>query len=220
MLSALLPIPETEELINVISVKENQEGYFVFVTREGQVMRTPVQEILHARTPEAMTLKEDDALVKVFVSTGENDLFLVTLRGQAIRFAEAEVNPMGRKSRGVRGMALDEGDEVIDAALITSAHRDILSVTERGWLKRTALEHYKPQGRGGKGIALAKLNPDKTGLLVGALVLAEDSSLVLIQKSGRATTVAISKLEREARVKPGSPLVDVMLDDYVVRVLI
>ncbi len=220
VLSALLPLPEDAELLTLVPLRENQDGYFVFVTRDGQIMRTAVSEFYHARTPEAITLKEGDALVNVFFSSGENELFLVSAKGLAIRYSENQVNPMGRKARGVRGMTLEAGDYVAAAALITPVHGDLLSVTERGWVKRTSLDAYKPQGRGGKGVALGRVSPEKTGFVAAIAPIAAEPVLVLIQKGGSTTVIQLSQLEREARMKPGALLADVMLDDYVVQALL
>ena len=99
--------------------------------------------------------KEGDAVVKVFLSDNQGELFLVTHQGQAIRYQETEINPVGRKSRGVKGMALGSDDWIVDALLLTSSENssdDLVTVTERGFIKRTPFEEYKLQGRAGKGI--------------------------------------------------------------------
>lgn len=220
-LSALLPISDDEDIVSLLPVREAGEStYFVFVTREGQVMRSPVGDFFNMRTPEAMGLREGDALLKVFLSSGEKDLLLVTGQGQVIRYPEAEINPMGRKSKGVRGMNLDPGDHVEDALLVENDEKDLLTITERGWVKRTSMENYKPQGRGGKGIAVTKIEPEKTGFLVGIAVGSNDDVLAVIQRNGTATTLPVRNMKQDARVKPGTLMVNVMLDDYIIKTLL
>ncbi len=222
----LFPLPEEERIVAMVSLREEKEGqYFVFVTKDGQVMRSPVKDFLNARTAEAMGLKEQDEIVKVFLSAGEGELFLASLQGQAIRFAEAEVNPMGRKSRGVKGMTLNEGDYVVDALLIQPGADgetgDLITVTEQGYVKRTSLEEYKPQGRAGRGIAIAKIDAEKTGYLVSLIQVGpkEDKLLHIIQAGGTVTGVEAQSLKRESRVKSGAGLVNVIINDYIVHVL-
>ncbi|TWH56469.1 DNA gyrase subunit A [Desulfitobacterium sp. LBE] len=222
----LFPLPEEERIVAMVSLREEKEGqYFVFVTKDGQVMRSPVKDFLNARTAEAMGLKEQDEIVKVFLSAGEGELFLASLQGQAIRFAEAEVNPMGRKSRGVKGMTLNEGDYVVDALLIQPGADgetgDLITVTEQGYVKRTSLEEYKPQGRAGRGIAIAKIDAEKTGNLVSLIQVGpkEDKLLHIIQAGGTVTGVEAQSLKRESRVKSGAGLVNVIINDYIVHVL-
>ncbi|BAE83334.1 DNA gyrase subunit A [Desulfitobacterium hafniense] len=222
----LFPLPEEERIVAMVSLREEKEGqYFVFVTKDGQVMRSPVKDFLNARTAEAMGLKEQDEIVKVFLSAGEGELFLASLQGQAIRFAEAEVNPMGRKSRGVKGMTLNEGDYVVDALLIQPGADgetgDLITVTEQGYVKRTSLVEYKPQGRAGRGIAIAKIDAEKTGNLVSLIQVGpkEDKLLHIIQAGGTVTGVEAQSLKRESRVKSGAGLVNVIINDYIVHVL-
>lgn len=222
----LFPLPEEERIVSMVSLREEKDGqYFVFVTKDGQVMRSPVKDFLNARTAEAMGLKDQDEIVKVFLSEGEGDLFLASLQGQAIRFAEAEVNPMGRKSRGVKGMTLNEGDYVVDALLIQPGADgetgDLITVTEQGYVKRTSLEEYKPQGRSGRGIAIARIEAEKTGYLVSLVQVGpkEDKLLHIIQSGGTVTAVEAQSLKKESRVKSGAGLINVIINDYIVHVV-
>lgn len=220
------PLPEEELIVSMISLKEGKEGqYFVFVTKEGQVMRSPVTDFLNSRTPDAMGLKEGDEIIKVFLSEGDGDLFLASYQGQAIRFSESEVNPMGRKSKGVKGITLSDGDYVVDALLIQPVQGedvgDLITVTDQGYVKRTSFEEYKPQGRAGRGITISKIDPEKTGYLVSLIHLVpnEDKILHIIQESGAVTNVEAKSLKTESRVKTGAGLVNVIINDYVVRVI-
>lgn len=223
--TVLFPLPEGERIISTLPLKETREGlYFVFVTKEGQVMRCPVNDFVNARTNEAMGLKDQDEVVRVFVSEGQGDLFLASYKGQAIRFAESEVNPMGRKSRGVKGMTLGNEDRVVDALLLYSDQEnpvsDLITVTERGYIKRTSFDEYKSQGRAGRGITLAKVNAQETGYIVSTLqVMNENKLLNIIQQSGDVTTLEVKSLKNESRAKSGIALVNVILNDYVVQVI-
>ncbi|MEL1136576.1 DNA gyrase subunit A [Desulfitobacterium sp. THU1] len=220
------PLPEDEQIVSMVSLKEGKEGqHFVFVTRDGQVMRSPVTDFLNARTPEAMGLKDQDEIVKVFLSEGDADLFLASYQGQAIRFAESEVNPMGRKSRGVKGMTLSDGDFVVDALLLQGSTEgnsgDLITVTDQGYVKRTSLDEYKSQGRSGRGIAIAKIDAEKTGYIVSAVQVNGDDTKVLhiIQESGTVTNIEAKSLKIESRAKSGVGLVNVIINDYVVHVI-
>jgi DNA gyrase subunit A len=226
----LFPLPEGEWIVSTLPLREAIEDlHFLFITKEGQVMRSPVNDFVNGRTPEAMGLKESDEIVKVFLTKGQGDLFLTTYRGQAIRFAEAEINPMGRKSKGVKGITLGNDDWVIDALLIeqeqgqgqdSGAAAELITVTEQGYIKKSPFEEYKAQGRAGRGIAVAKVDGDKTGYLVSALAVThEDKILNIIQQSGTVTVIEVKSLKIEARAKAGSALVNVLLDDYVVQVI-
>lgn len=220
----LFPLPEGEHIVSTLPLKEAREVlYFVFVTKEGQVMRCPVIDFINARTTDAMGLKDNDEVVRVFVSEGQGDLFLSSYKGQAIRFAESEVNSMGRKSRGVKGMTLGSGDWIVDALLLYPDQDnlgDLITVTERGYVKRTSFEEYKPQGRAGRGIALAKVEANITGYIVSTLqAMNEDKVLNIIQQSSAVTTLEIKLLKNESRVKSGLGLVSVILNDYVVKVI-
>lgn len=221
----IFPLPEGERIISTLPLKEAREGlYFVFVTKEGQVMRCPVIDFMNARTTEAMGLKDNDEVIRVFVSEGQGDLLLSSYKGQAIRFAESEINPMGRKSRGVKGMTLGGEDSLVDALLLQPDQdnpiSDLITVTERGYVKRTSMDEYKPQGRAGRGVAMAKVDANATGYIVSTLLVTnEDKLLNIIQQSGAVTTLEVKSLMNESRLKSGIGLASVILNDYVVQVI-
>ncbi|TGE31651.1 DNA gyrase subunit A [Desulfosporosinus sp. Sb-LF] len=217
----LFPLPMGEKVISILPIKDAlEELYFVFVTKDGQVMRSPVNDFVHARSLEAMGLKEGDAVVKVFLCDDQGELFLATLKGQAIRYPLTEINPMGRKSRGVKGMALGNEDQIVDALLLTSLIEDslgdLVTITERGFLKRTSFEEYKPQGRAGKGVAIGKIDPAETGFIVGIALVQDEAVLNVIQVSGTATKIEMKNVNVESRMKAGTQRVPVLLDDFTV----
>ncbi|HEY8908811.1 MAG TPA: DNA gyrase subunit A [Desulfosporosinus sp.] len=223
-LTNLFPLPMGEKVVSTLSIKDAPEAlYFVFVTKYGQVMRNATGDFVNARSSEAMGLKEGDAVVKVFLGANDGQLLLVTHQGQAIRYQESEINPMGRKSRGVKGMTLGNEDWVVDALLLYSSEDktlgDIVTVTERGFLKRTSFEEYKPQGRTGKGISIGKIDPVGTGFVMGVARVQDDDVLHVIQGSGTVTQIEMKDVKVESRAHAGVQWIPVLLNDYTVRVL-
>lgn len=223
-LTNLVPLSLGEKIVSTIPVKDASDAcFFVFVTKEGQVMRSAASDFVNARSTEAMGLKEGDAVVKVFLGETFGELFLVTRLGQAIRYQETEVNPMGRKARGVKGMTLGNEDRIVDALLLTGSEEnplgDLITVTERGFVKRTPLKEYKPQGRAGKGIAIGKVDPVGTGFLMGVAHGNDDDVFYVIQGSGAVTQIEMKNVKAESRTKAGAQWVPVLLNDYTVRII-
>lgn len=222
-LTNLFPLPNGDNVVSTLSIKDTSEGvYLVFVTRDGQVMRCQASDFVNARSPEAIGLKEGDRVVKVFLSDGLNELFLATYKGQSIRYAETEINPMGRKSRGVKGIALGDEDWVVDGLLLPSGDnplRDLVTVTERGFLKRTSFTEYKSQGRTGKGIAIGKVDPVITGFVIGIAQVQEDDLLNIIQVSGTVTKIAVKNVKLEPRTKIGTQWIPVILNNFAESII-
>ncbi len=223
-LTNLFPLPMGEKIVSTLAIKDVPEAlFFVFVTKDGQVMRSAASDFVNARSSEAMGLKDGDAVVKVFLSEGLEELFLVTYQGQSIRYPVSEINPMGRKSRGVKGISIANEDQIVDALMLYDTNEnplgDLVAVTERGFLKRTSFEEYKPQGRAGKGVAIGKIDSVGTGYLIGITQVKEHDVLIVIQDSGAVTTLEIKNIKAEVRTKVGTQMVPVMFDDYVVRVI-
>jgi len=223
-LTNLFPLPLGEKIVSMLPIKDAADAlFFVFVTKDGHVMRSAASEFINARSSETIVLKEGDAVIKVFLGDNQGELFLVTHQGQAIRYQETEINPMGRKSRGVKGMSLGNEDWIVDALLLTSSIRnplgDLVMVTERGFVKRTSFEEYKSQGRAGKGIAIGKLDPVGTGFLMGVTYGNDDDVLHVIQESGTVTQIEMKNVKAESRAKAGAQLVPVLLNDYTVRII-
>ena len=223
-LTNLFPLPMGEKVVSTLPIKDAQEALcFVFVTKDGQVMRSPASDFVNARSSEAMGLKDGDAVVKVLLGNGQGELFLVTHQGQAIRYQETEINPMGRKSRGVKGMALGSDDRIVDALLLNPSEEnpwgDLVMVTERGFVKRTSFEDYKPQARTGKGIAIGKLDSVGTGFVMGVTHGNDGDVFHVIQGSGTVTQIEMKNIKAESRGKAGAQWVPVLLNDYTVRII-
>jgi len=192
-----------EKVSTVIDLKDYEDGaHLFFATKRGMVKKTPLPEYDSPRTGlTAVNLKPRDELIDVLLTNGKDEIILVSRRGQAIRFKEALVRPMGRATAGVIGMRLGEGDEVI-AVGAASGGEELISVTQQGYGKRTPLKEYPTKGRGGKGVIGHSLTK-KTGLLAGAFVGSKDQDMFVISSSGIVIRVAASDIRRVGRASQG-----------------
>ncbi len=202
----LLPLDSGEKLATVLPVRAFDEQHFVFfVTRKGLVKKTPLIAFSNPRSTGivATSLKEGDELIACGLTDGQKDILLATKRGQAIRFPETEVRPMGRTAAGVKGIELSRGDEVVSLEILDAEDQaDLLTVTEAGYGKRSPLKEYRAQSRGGKGIMAMKLT-DKTGALVGCLrVLAEDE-IMLVSSAGKIIRLRVKDIPLQGRATQG-----------------
>jgi DNA gyrase subunit A len=198
-----IAITGDEHVSAVIDLKEYAEGrYLLFATKKGIVKKTSLAEYDSPRTGlAAINLRPRDALIDVRLTDGKDDVFLVSRKGQAIRFKETAARPMGRQTGGVIGMRLADDDEVI-ALGIASQGEEMISVTQQGYGKRTPLRDYPIKGRGGKGVIGHQLT-NKTGLLAGAFVGSKDQDMFVISSSGIVIRVAASDIRRVGRASQG-----------------
>jgi DNA gyrase subunit A len=192
-----------ERVSAVIDLKEYAEGrYLLFATKKGMVKKTPLPEYDSPRTGlAAINLHAGDELIDVRLTDGKDDVFLISRRGQAIRFRETGVRPMGRPAAGVIGMRLGEDDEVIELGT-ASQGEEMISVTQQGYGKRTPLKDFPVKGRGGKGVIGHQLT-SKTGLLAGAFVGTKDQDMFVISSSGIVIRVAAGDIRRVGRASQG-----------------
>jgi DNA gyrase subunit A len=192
-----------ERVSAVIDLKEYAEGRFIlFATRRGMVKKTALPEYDSPRTGlAAINLKTSDELIDVRLTDGKDDVVLISRKGQAIRFKESLVRPMGRQTAGVIGMRLAEDDEVI-ALGVASEGEELISVTQQGYGKRTPLGQYPVRGRGGKGVIGHQLTR-KTGQLAGAFVGSKDQDMFVISSSGIVIRVAAGEIRRVGRASQG-----------------
>src|SRR4249919_1059706 len=201
----LLPFAQEEQVKAVIATREFKEAeYLVLATRNGMVKKTRFEEYntpLKADGIIAIRLREDDALVDVLHSTGEEDIILVSRKGQAIRFHESQVRSMGRATSGVKGMSLRKGDEVI-AAAIARDDLDMLVVTDQGYGKRTRMPDYPVKGRGGLGVKTVQLTKAR-GQLAGAVAVREGEQLMLISTGGTMIRMSVNEIKRLGRATQG-----------------
>jgi DNA gyrase subunit A len=201
----LLPLRQGELIRAVIATRNFQEAkYLVFATKKGIVKKT---EFLEYNTPLksdgiiALKMREDDELIGVRLSDGDDDILMVSRMGQAVRFNEKDVRPMGRPASGVAGMKLRAGDEVIEVD-IASDEADLLVVTENGWGKRTRVSDYPVKGRGTMGVKTAQLVEGK-GRLAGARIVREGYQLMLISDGGTVIRTGVDGIKRSGRATQG-----------------
>jgi DNA gyrase subunit A len=192
-----------EKVSAVLDLKEYAEGRFLlFATKHGMVKKTALPEYASARTGlAAINLRAGDELVDVRLTDGKDEVFLVSRRGQAIRFKESLVRPMGRATGGVIGMRLTEGDEVLALALASDGE-EMISVSQNGYGKRSRLADYPTKGRGGKGVIGHQLTR-KTGELAGAFIGSKDQDLLTISSSGKVQRVGAADIRRVGRSSQG-----------------
>jgi DNA gyrase subunit A len=201
----LLPFRQDEKVRAVIRTRDFSEmEYLVLATRSGVVKKTKFTDYntpLKSEGIIAINLREDDEVVEAFLSSGGDDLLLVSRRGQAIRFHEKEARPMGRATGGVRGMSLRAGDEVI-AAMVAQADADLLVVTKQGYGKRTPVRDYPRKGRGGLGVKTVQLTEAK-GQLAGARLVRDGYQVMLISTGGTVIRMPADGIKRSGRATQG-----------------
>ena len=192
----LVNVQEGEKVTAIMPVKDlNREDLFLFMaTKSGVVKKTPLMEYTNIRVNgiNAVNLDEGDKLITVALTDGQKDIFLASRQGKAIRFPEADARPMGRVTRGVRGMNLDKGDEVIGMEVVdpTATGSTIFTMTENGFGKRTDLDEYRGQSRGGKGLITIKTS-SRNGLVVGVMQVADENQLMVITDQGKILRVSV-----------------------------
>jgi DNA gyrase subunit A len=192
-----------ERVSAVLDLKEYEEGRFLlFSTKKGMVKKTALPEYDSPRSGlAAINLKDGDELIDVKLTGGKDDVFLVSRKGQTIRFKEALARPMGRATAGVIGMRMADDDEVIELCL-SSEGEEMISVSQNGYGKRSKLADYPVKGRGGKGVIGHQITK-KTGLLAGAFIGSKDQDLLTISSAGKVQRVAAEEIRRVGRSSQG-----------------
>jgi DNA gyrase subunit A len=214
-----LQVQPGEVVTAMIPIRQFEVGRHLFMaTRSGVVKKTELQAYANPRTGGiiALTLDQADELIAVRLTGGEDEIFLATKQGMAIRFSEDEVRPIGRAGRGVIGIALETGDEVV-AAEVVRAGTAVLTVTERGYGKRTEVEEYRLQGRGGKGIINIRVT-EKNGPVVGALQVQEQDQVMMISQEGKVNRVNVREITVIGRATQGVRLQGLEASDRVAAV--
>ncbi len=199
----LIPLGPDERVQTMIATKEFGEGNLFFVTKLGQVKRTALAEYDKSRREGfiALALRDGDELVRVVLTSGDDELLLVSHQGMAIRFSEADVRPMGRDAAGVRGMRLREGDEVVSAG-VARDEADVLIVTDAGFGKRTKVERFARQTRGGQGVRAIRLTA-RRGHVVAAFMAGLDDEVLLISSAGVTIRTAVRQIPSQGRDATG-----------------
>jgi len=200
-----LPFRENESIRAVVATRDFKEAeYLVLATKDGVVKKTRFEEYntpLKADGIIAINLRPKDEVIGVIHSSGNEDLLMVSRRGQAIRFHESEARPMGRATGGVRGMNLRKGDEVI-AITLAEDDADLLVVTVNGYGKRTRIEDYPVKGRGGLGVKTVQLTEER-GQLAGARLVRDGYQVMLISTGGTVIRMPVEEVKRLGRSTQG-----------------
>ena len=210
----LLQLQPGEKITAVIPIDEYREGEYLFMaTKKGLVKKTPIREYMNVRKTglAAITLREEDELIEVKYTDDDKDIILVTKYGQCIRFNEKDVRSTGRTSMGVRGMNLTDRDEVIGMQL-DSQGTHLLIASEKGMGKRTAMEEFTPQNRGGKGVKCYKIT-EKTGNVVGVKAVDEDDEIMIINTEGIVIRMKCDGISVLGRITSGVKLIN--LEDKI-----
>ncbi|MBA2758077.1 MAG: DNA gyrase subunit A [Chloroflexia bacterium] len=210
-----------ESVATLLKVRDYNPGsYLFFATRQGRVKRTSLDQFRSVRSNGiiAINLDDHDELAWVRMTGGESDVILVTQKGQAIRFDEKDARSMGRSAAGVHGIRLGNGDRVI-AFDVIDPDKDLLVVSELGMGKRTAMDQYRMQSRGGKGILAMKLT-DRTGDIIAAGMVSEENSVMLMNTSGIAIRFSAQHISRIGRTTQGVRLMKLGASEAVASMTI
>ncbi|MEZ4332189.1 MAG: DNA gyrase subunit A [Myxococcota bacterium] len=218
----VLQLQAGEQVQTMLPVRsfEDAEGEFIlFATRRGVIKKTPLSAFSNPRKAGiiAINLTEDDALIAVGRSSGRDDVLLATREGKSIRFQESDARPMGRSATGVRGIALTRDDEVVGMEILTNPAAQILTTTERGYGKRTPLEEYRPQNRGGQGIINIRAN-ERNGAVVGIAQVFEDDDVMLITDGGKVLRCPVNGISSMGRATQGVRVMNLSPDEKLVSI--
>jgi DNA gyrase subunit A len=205
----LLPLDAGERINTVLPIKEFDQDSFVFMsTSGGTVKKTPLSQFSRPRASGiiAIDLRNDDKLVDAAITDGNAEILLVASSGKSIRFHESDVRPMGRGAAGVRGIKLPAGHEVIALSIVHDGL--VLTATENGYGKRTAVKDFPVQGRGGQGV-IAIQTTERNGRTVGAVLVAEDDEIMLISSNGTLVRTTVDEISIQGRNTQGVRLIRV-----------
>ncbi|MCM8594385.1 DNA gyrase subunit A [Accumulibacter sp.] len=205
----LFPFEEGEKVSAVLTVREFADDRFVFMcTAQGTVKKTPLAEFSNPRRNGiiAVALDEDDYLVGVEITSGSQDVVLVSDAGKAVWFDEEEVRPMGRTARGVRGMRLGEGQQVLSLLVADNDQQTVLVATENGFGKRTALADFRHSGRGTQGV-IAIAASERNGKVVGARLVRDEDEIMLITTGGVLIRTRVREIRELGRATQGVTLI-------------
>jgi DNA gyrase subunit A len=209
----LFPLLEGEKITAVLPVKEFDEKHYIFMaTAFGTVKKTPLTDFSNPRKAGiiGVVLDEGDFLIGVAITDGRHNVMLFSDAGKAVRFHEEDVRSMGRVTRGVRGMWLDEGQQVLSMLVAADESQTVLTATENGYGKRTPIADYTLHGRGTKGMIAIQAS-ERNGKLVGALLVNDDDEVMLISTGGVLIRTQVRQIRAMGRSTQGVTLIT--LDD-------
>jgi DNA gyrase subunit A len=206
----LFPLSEGEKINAVLPIKEYDDKHFVFLaTSLGTVKKTPLSQFSNPREKGiiAVELDDGDHLIGAAITEGKHDVMLFSDAGKAVRFEEADVRPMGRQARGVRGMKIGEGRRVISMLVADSETQTVLTATENGFGKRTPIAEYTRHGRGTQGM-IAIQTSERNGKVVGAVLVGDEDEIMLISTGGVLIRTSVKQIREMGRSTQGVRLID------------
>ncbi|GAA0936168.1 DNA gyrase subunit A [Kribbella koreensis] len=225
--AGLLSFQPDEEIAQVLTLRDyEQEPYLLLATKRGLVKKTALTDYDSARQSGIIAVNfrdEDDELIGAELASAEDDLMLVSKKGQSIRFTanDEQLRPMGRATSGVTGMKFRDGDELLSMAVIRAGSEEdtqfVFTVTDAGYAKRSRVSEYRQQGRGGLGIKAVKLN-DERGSLVGALIVVDSDQVLAIKNSGQVVRSRVDSVPVKGRDTMGVKFAGVGESDAVVAI--
>ncbi len=204
---------DDEEYIN--------SNYIIMCTKDGTIKKTRLEAYSHPRATgvNAITIREDDQLIDAALTSGRAEVMIAAREGKAIRFNEDTVRPIGRTGAGVRGISLDEGDEVIGMICIEpQSGQDVLVLSENGYGKRTDLDEYRITNRGGKGVKTINITP-KTGKLISIQAVTDENDLMIINRSGLTIRTAVEQIRVAGRATQGVKIINLREGDAIASVM-
>ncbi|EOD79265.1 DNA gyrase subunit A [Grimontia indica] len=213
----LLPLEQDERITAILPVKEYEEDKFVFMaTGDGTVKKTPLTDFSRPRSAGiiAVNLRENDSLIGVDITTGDNDIMLFSKSGKVVRFNEGQVRGMGRTAAGVRGIKLAEGDKVV-SLIVPHNDGDVLTVTENGYGKRTELVEYPAKSRATQGVVSIKVS-ERNGCVVGAVQVETGDEFMMITNAGTLVRTRVAEVSQVGRNTQGVTLIRTSEDEKVV----
>ena len=220
-------------IVNLVDLKEGEyisamkparnldsEHFVIMATKNGTIKKTSAANFSKPRNGgiRAITISEDDELIKVEITDGNNNILLASRNGKAIHFREKDVRPTGRTSQGVRGIRLAEDDKVIGMEIIKDVNEDtVLTVTEKGYGKRTAISDYRLINRGGKGV-INIVTSDRNGKVIGIKIVSSDDNILLTNHSGKVIRMPTKEIKVQGRNTQGVRLMRIKEDDKVAAI--
>ena len=202
----LLPLSADEKITAYLPVHDYSEGYIVMATKQGLIKKCSLSEFEKIRVNGkiAITLTEGDEMLSADITTGENEILMACTSGKCIRFSENDVRKTGRGSMGVKSISLDEGEVVVDMEVIHDENAEVVTITEKGFGKRTALEEYRLQGRAGKGIKAGNFD-ENTGNVVNMKIInpEEENDMIIIADTGIMIRIRVDEISKIGRATKG-----------------
>ena len=216
------PDDKVKAYVNLLDLKDTDyinSNYIVLCSKKGIIKKTTLEAYSRPRQNgvNAITIKEGDQLLEAKLTNGENDIMIAVKSGRAIRFQEEKVRPMGRTASGVRGIWMEESDEVIGMVCVEPNNANILVVSENGFGKRSAIEDYRITNRGGKGVKTINMT-EKTGGLIALIDVTDEDNLMIINRSGITIRLDVNTLRVMGRNTQGVKLINLRNEDSIAAV--